>query len=66
MSGITSCPATLKYYDEEEQLAIVDDPQKYHDEIFWPEKVRLNLEYLRNRSFFGDLIIIFKTVFRRK
>jgi len=63
--GIT-CPASLKYSNEEEMLAHVPDPQKYTDQIVWPDKVRMNLDYYYQRSFFGDIIIIIKTIIRRK
>jgi lipopolysaccharide/colanic/teichoic acid biosynthesis glycosyltransferase len=59
--GITG-PASLKYAREEELLAGVDDPAKYNDEIIWPDKVRINLDYYYNRSFLGDIRIIFKTI----
>ena len=61
--GITG-PATLKYANEEELLAKVDDPQKYNDEIIFPDKVKINIEYLDNWSLLIDLKIILKTVFR--
>jgi lipopolysaccharide/colanic/teichoic acid biosynthesis glycosyltransferase len=61
--GITG-PATLIFADEEELLARMPDPGKYNDEVLWPEKVRINLEYTYNRTFRKDLIIIFKTIFR--
>lgn len=60
--GITG-PASLKYAREEELLAAVEDPQKYNDEVLWPDKVRLNLDYYHNWSFFKDLKIIFSTIF---
>jgi lipopolysaccharide/colanic/teichoic acid biosynthesis glycosyltransferase len=60
--GITG-PASLKYAREEELLASVENPQKYNDEVLWPDKVKLNLEYYRNRSFFKDIKIIFNTIF---
>lgn len=60
--GITG-PASLVYKNEEEILATVPDPQKYNDEVVYPDKVRINLEYYRNNTFIGDLIIIFKTFF---
>jgi lipopolysaccharide/colanic/teichoic acid biosynthesis glycosyltransferase len=60
--GITG-PASLKYANEEELLAGVADPVKYNDEIIWPDKVRINLDYYYNRSFLGDMLIIFKTIF---
>ncbi len=61
--GITG-PASLKYADEEEILAAQPDPQKYNDEILWPDKVRINMDYYHNQSFFGDISLIFRTVFR--
>jgi len=61
--GITG-PATLKYANEEELLANVDDPIKYNDEIIFPDKVKINLEYLDNWSLGLDIKIIFRTIFR--
>ncbi|HQP77415.1 MAG TPA: sugar transferase [Saprospiraceae bacterium] len=61
--GITG-PASLKYADEEEILASVPDPQKYTNEVIWPDKVRINLEYYRTRTFLGDFTFILKTIFR--
>lgn len=62
--GITG-PATLKYSNEERLLAEVDNPQEYTDEIIWPDKVRMNLDYYNNRSLVKDIQIIFRTIFRR-
>lgn len=61
--GITG-PASLKYANEEELLATVEDPVKYNDEVIFPDKVRINLEYYRNHSVFGDCKIIWQTIFR--
>jgi lipopolysaccharide/colanic/teichoic acid biosynthesis glycosyltransferase len=60
--GITG-PASLKYRNEEELLAEQDDPQKYNDEVLFPDKVRINIEYLDNWSFWYDIKIIVYTVF---
>lgn len=60
--GITG-PASLKYRNEEELLAQVEDPQRYNDEVIYPDKVRINLEYYRNHTLMGDLKYIFETVF---
>lgn len=60
--GITG-PATLAYRQEEELLATVENPVQYNDEIIYPDKVRLNLEYLKECSFSKDLTYIFKTIF---
>lgn len=59
--GITG-PASLKYRNEEELLAEQEDPQKYNDEILFPDKVRINIEYLNNWSFWYDIKIIVYTV----
>lgn len=59
--GITG-PASLKYRDEEYILAHVDAPQQYNDEVIYPDKVRLNLYYLRHYSFIKDIQMIVCTV----
>ncbi|MGS4948164.1 sugar transferase [Meridianimarinicoccus sp. RP-17] len=61
--GITG-PATLKYRNEEELLASVDDPERYNADVIWPDKVRINLKYLNDWSFSRDIGYIVKTVFR--
>lgn len=50
--------AALKYYDEEAVLAKKMEPLTYNDEVIFPDKVKMNLEYYHNRSFLGDLQII--------
>lgn len=62
--GITG-PASLKYANEEELLAKVDNPQQYNDEVIFPDKVKINLEYYHNHSLLGDLKIIYQTVTHR-
>lgn len=59
--GITG-PATLHYRDEEKILASVDDPERYNREVIFPEKVQINLEYIRNYSLTNDLKYIVKTI----
>lgn len=59
--GITG-PASIKYKNEEEILAICDDPKKYNDEVIWPDKVRVNKEYIKNYSFWKDIEYIWKTI----
>ncbi len=61
--GITG-PASLKYNNEEYILSKVDDPMKYYDEVIFPDKVRINQEYLHNWSFWGDIRIILRTILR--
>jgi lipopolysaccharide/colanic/teichoic acid biosynthesis glycosyltransferase len=61
--GITG-PATLKYHNEEALLASVDNPEQYNAEVIWPDKVRINLEYIRQWSLKKDIAYIWKTVFK--
>ena len=61
--GITG-PASLKYYNEEYILSQKSNPKKYNDEVIFPDKVKINMDYFHNRSFFLDLKIIFATIFR--
>ena len=63
--GITG-PATLKYRNEEELLAMQENPQQYNDEVIWPDKVKINRYYLHHYSFVSDLKMILFTVLRRK
>jgi lipopolysaccharide/colanic/teichoic acid biosynthesis glycosyltransferase len=60
--GITS-EASIKYANEETLLEQQENPLEYNDIVIFPDKVRLNLNYYYNRSFFGDMVIIVKTVF---
>ena len=61
--GITG-PASLKYSNEEEILAKQKNPKAYNDEVIYPDKVRINLEYYNNQSIWLDIKIIFATIFR--
>jgi lipopolysaccharide/colanic/teichoic acid biosynthesis glycosyltransferase len=60
--GITG-PATLRYRDEESLLAGAEHPEQYNREVLWPDKVRLNREYVRQWSFRGDMVYIWRTIF---
>lgn len=59
--GLTG-PATLKYRAEENILADQPDPQTYNDTVIWPDKVRLNLQYLETWSIWADIGYVVKTV----
>ena len=63
--GITG-PASMKYRNEEEILSAVENPQKYNDEVIFPDKVRINRLYLHDHSFFLDLKMIVATVLGRR
>jgi lipopolysaccharide/colanic/teichoic acid biosynthesis glycosyltransferase len=59
--GLTSL-ASLKYYDEDQLLEKQDSPLEYNDQVIFPDKVQLNLEYYYQQSFWEDIKIIIKTV----
>jgi lipopolysaccharide/colanic/teichoic acid biosynthesis glycosyltransferase len=61
--GLTSL-ASIKYANEEQLLSQKENPLQYNDEIIFPDKVKMNLEYYNNQSFVLDLQIIFRTLFR--
>ena len=63
--GITG-PASMKYRNEEELLAKVDDPQKYNDEVIYPDKIKINLYYLEHHSFIKDIQMILCTVLGKR
>lgn len=60
--GITG-PAQLVFKNEEKMLEKQENPLQYNDKVLWPEKVKINKEYVLNQNFFSDLKIIFRTFF---
>ena len=61
-AGITSV-ASIKYKDEERLLEAAENTDEVYINEVLPEKMKYNLEALKNFSFFGDIIIMFQTVF---
>ncbi|UUC47029.1 sugar transferase [Flavobacterium cerinum] len=61
--GLTS-EASIKYSNEEEILKNIPNPEKFNDEVIFPDKIKMNLHYYYNRSFIGDLKVIFNTLLR--
>lgn len=59
--GITG-PATIKYSNEEALLESQANPKHYNDTVLYPDKVRLNLEYLNSYSTMKDVRYILVTV----
>jgi lipopolysaccharide/colanic/teichoic acid biosynthesis glycosyltransferase len=59
--GITDW-ATLSNSDEEAILAASSDPERTYLEIVRPEKIRLQLKYVRERNLWIDVKILFATV----
>jgi lipopolysaccharide/colanic/teichoic acid biosynthesis glycosyltransferase len=58
--GITS-PASLTYHNEAELLTGADWEQVYIEQIM-PDKLRIDLEYMRQATVWSDLAIVFATI----
>jgi len=54
--------ASLKYINESEILASYSDPEKVYLDKIMPEKLALNLQYIKEQSFLTDIKILAKTV----
>lgn len=59
--GITG-PATIKYSQEEKLLAESSNPEKYNNEVIYPDKTKLNLEYYDTWSLKTDIKLILITL----
>jgi len=60
--GITSS-ASIKYSNEEQLLLEQEDPIAYNNDVIFPDKVKMNLNYYENNNIWIDIKIIFATVF---
>ena len=58
--GLTGLDSMF-YPNEQAILDHQPNPQQYYDEVLWPDKVRLNLWYAKNRSLSLDIKIILNT-----
>lgn len=56
--------ASLWNFHENEVLKGSADPEKAYMEKIRPEKIRLQMEYVKNRSFLLDLKIVIKTIIK--
>lgn len=59
--GITDY-ASIEFSNESELLAKADDHEREYVQIILPEKLRLNLKYLEEKSFSTDVKILLTTV----
>ena len=60
--GITSL-ASVKYSNEEQLLMVQKDPIAYNNDVIFPDKVKMNLNYYENNNIWIDIKIIFATLF---
>lgn len=58
--GITD-PASIRYRNENEILANVENPENYYINVIMQDKLTLYLEYVKKHSLLYDIQIIFKT-----
>lgn len=59
--GITG-PATLTFRNEEELLSACDDPERFNKMVIYPEKIKLNRQYVENYCFTNDILYILATL----
>ena len=60
--GITSL-ASIKYSNEEQFLMVQKDPIAFNNDVIFPDKVKMNLNYYENNNIWIDIKIIFATLF---
>jgi len=61
--------AGFKYKNEDQILSQQKNPLEYNDQVLFPDKVKMNLEYYRNLTLKNDMKLIlkaFKVVFNSK
>ncbi len=59
--GITD-PAAIEFRNEEELLVAVPDPEAYYRDVVLSRKLDLYEQYVKTRSFWGDVGILFRTI----
>jgi lipopolysaccharide/colanic/teichoic acid biosynthesis glycosyltransferase len=60
--GITD-NSSVVFRNEEYHLAESDNPEKTYKDVILPKKLDLYTDYVLNNSFYGDLKILFKTLY---
>ena len=61
--GITDL-ASIRYRDENELLGQAENPDEFYIKTIMPDKLALNLEYIRKSNVFLDIYIILRTIFK--
>lgn len=61
--GITDL-ASLWNFHEGKVLKGAEDPEKEYQEKIRPEKIRLQIKYVKEKSFLRDIVIIIKTILK--
>ena len=58
--GLTDL-ASIEFINENEILGKSSNPEKEYIEVIMPKKLALNIQYIDNQSFLGDIKLIFRT-----
>lgn len=58
--GLTDL-ASIEFINENEILGKSENPEKEYVEVIMPKKLQLNILYIKNQSFLGDIKLIFRT-----
>lgn len=58
--GITDL-ASIRYRNENELLEQAENPDQYYVEVIMQDKLKINLEYVKEHSFWYDIKLIFLT-----
>lgn len=61
--GLTD-PASLRFWDESDQLAASTDPEQHYVTRLMPEKIRLQLAYSERASIWTDIAVGFRTIMK--
>ena len=56
--------ASIEYLDEQKILGESENPDEAYIQEVMPSKLKLNLKYIEDRSFWLDISLIFKTIFK--
>ena len=60
--GITDI-SSITFRNENDLLSQSNNPEQYYIKEIMPQKISLSLNYIKTRTFFGDIKLIFKTIF---
>ena len=60
-AGVTS-DASIAYKDEEKLLADTDNADETYIQVVLPQKMKFNLQSIKNFSFLNDILTMFRTV----
>ncbi|HHU66210.1 sugar transferase [Streptococcus sp.] len=61
--GITDL-ASLRYRDENDILAKVENPEEYYINVIMKDKLKLNLEYIEKSNIIFDIYLVIKTIIK--